>query len=83
MLGDTGTLAVELVVLGAGELLGALGAVVAAWAGGAEGSGTLGAQNHARGGAGEHALCEHLGRLVEWRWGANRCWGVVVDDGMR
>lgn len=61
MLGNASTLTVELVVLGADKLLGALGAVVAGGAGGADGCRTLGAQGHARGGAGEHALGEHFG----------------------
>jgi hypothetical protein len=76
VLGNAGTLTVELVVLGANKLLGALGAVVAL-AGGAEGgSGALGAQGHARGGrAGEHALSEHVGGGVEWRFGG---WSLVV-----
>lgn len=72
MLGNAGTLAVELVVLGASKLLGALGAVVAlGGAAGAEGGcSALGAQSHARGGAGEDALGEHgVGGVVEWRWG--------------
>jgi hypothetical protein len=79
VLGNAGTLAVELVVLGAGKLLGALGAVVSGWAGRAKGSGTLGAQGHARGGAGEHALGEHRGRL----WSGDGGWcRSVVGDGM-
>jgi hypothetical protein len=72
MLSNTGTLTVELIVLGARELLGALGAVVAlGGAAGAEGGcSALGAQSHARGGAGEDALGEHGGGdVVEWRWG--------------
>lgn len=51
---NTRTLAVELVVLGAGELLGALGAVVAA-AGAERGAG----ESHARRGAGGSTLGEH------------------------
>lgn len=82
MLFNAGTLAVELVVFGARKLLGALGAVVAAWAAGAKGSGTLSTQGRARSRAGEDALGEHFGRLVEWRWGATGCWRVVVGDGL-
>jgi hypothetical protein len=79
VLGNAGTLTVELVVLGAGKLLGALGAVVAL--GGAAcaegGSGALGAQSHARGGAGEHALSEHDGGRVEIRG----CGGQLAGGG--
>jgi hypothetical protein len=61
MLSNTGTLTVELIVLGARELLGAFGAVVAlGGAAGAEGGcSALGAQGHARRGAGEDALGKH------------------------
>jgi hypothetical protein len=77
MLCNASTLTVELVVLSANKLLRALGAVVAL-SGSAEGSsGALGAQSHARGGgAGEHALSEHVGGVVEWRFG-----GVVGGGG--
>jgi hypothetical protein len=69
VLRNASTLTVELVVLGAGKLLGALGAVVAGGAGGAKRSSALGAQSHARGGAGEDALGEHVvggGRVEIW-----------------
>jgi hypothetical protein len=84
VLGNAGTLTVELVVLGAGKLLGALGAVVAlGGAAGAEGSGALGAQSHARGGAGEHALSEH----VVGGWGrveiGGCCGGGGIDEDAR
>lgn len=50
VLGNASTLTVELVVLGAGKLLGALGAVIAGGgAAGAERSSALSAQSHARG----------------------------------
>jgi hypothetical protein len=57
VLGNTGTLAVELVVLGSGELPGALRAVVAA-----AGAGRSAGKRHARRLAGEDSLGEHGGR---------------------
>lgn len=77
VLGNAGTLAVELIVLGACKLLGLLGAVVAAGcAGGGAGKG------HARRGAGDHALGKHGDG-----WGVERraidaccCRKAVVDE---
>jgi hypothetical protein len=72
MLGDARTLEVELVVLGAGELLGALRAVGAA--GGTKGSAGKG---HAGRGAGGNALGNHFGveiRAIGPVAGAGRGW---------
>jgi hypothetical protein len=81
MLCNASTLTVELVVFSANKLLRALGAVVALSGGAEGGSGALGAQSHARGGrAGEHALSEHVGGGVEWRFGVSLV--VVVRVGL-
>lgn len=85
VLGNAGTLAVELVVLGTSKLLGGLGAVVAA--AGAEGCAGNG---HALRRAGKDALGEHDSVVwVEWRVESIECvrgrWGLggIQSDAAR
>ena len=75
VLSDAGTLAVEFVVLGSGELLGALGAVVAA-----AGAGRSAGEGHARGLAGSNAGGVHGGWWWSGDWCVERCWAVACDD---
>jgi len=74
---DTGTLPVELVVLGTDEFLGGFGAVVAA-----AGAGGRAAKGHALRRAGEEALGEHcFGSGMEWRVEQCGVWVRWACDG--
>jgi hypothetical protein len=80
VLGDVGSLAVELVVLGSGKLLGALGAVVAA-----AGAGRSAGKGLARCRAGDGSGGEH-GEVCCGRWsgdGAQLVFRRVVTEGAR